>query len=218
MQTKSDEEKKAIINRATREGRKDRQKDKVRQRTLRNKINEKLERSRKILEAREENNRGAKEKMVESVLEFRIWKNADDVNNGVKKLSKTRAINALKMQIRFRTDMLLCSPPNKIAFTKASQKDFEAHLIELTQVEIPEETVYIYNVINDPDSLVGCSFNQKWVTDGRDNFCRGAITGIVKTSGKDTEYKCQFEEEIAYQTVAELVADLVVGDLFLYFE
>ena len=51
-------------------------------------------------------------------------------------------------------------------------------------------------------------------------MCRGQITDYVENQEGDDEYACKFEieEEVCYQTVAEVVADvlMVIGDMMLF--
>ena len=47
------------------------------------------------------------------------------------------------VQIKFRTEILCCKPERKIKFTKATVKDLADYIVELPQLEIPEESVVI---------------------------------------------------------------------------
>ena len=215
---KSKEEKADILEAATKEARKDREKNKVRGHKLLEGIKRKLAESRILLEKRKLNKRENKEKTFEIMMQHGIWSNDEDIQTGVQHMSKTKALTVLKAQIRFRTDMLGCNPPRKFNFSKSTQQEHVDFLTELTRVEIPEDSKLICNIIEDPRAMVGFQFTQHWATDTTDNVCRGKIVNCEDVPGKELEFVCQFEDEadVTCQTVSEVLADMVVNDLYFY--
>ena len=221
LKSKSKEERAEIMKKATSEARKDRVKEKQYREHLLKSMRERLESSRRELERKEENSRATKEKIIDTVLINGLWKTDEEIDQAVKSLSKAQALLALKGQVRFRMDILGCVHPEnrKIAFTKATQQDFENYLKELTHAPIPENKEEIFLIIDDPAAIVGFSFNQKWSEDGVDSMCPGSILRLVNPQKKhEAEYECQFdaEEEPTFQTVSEIITDIVVGDMFIY--
>ena len=221
LKSKSKEERAEIMKKATSEARKDRVKEKEYREHLQKSMRERLESSRRELERKEENSRTTKENIINTVLINGLWKTDEEIAEGVKSLSKAQALLALKGQVRFRMDILGCVHPQnkKIAFTKATQQDFETYLKELIQAPIPELKEEIFQIIDDPAAIVGFSFNQKWSEDGVDSMCPGSILKLVNPQKKhEAEYECYFDAEEAptFQTVSEIITDIVVGDMFIY--
>ncbi len=147
---------------------------------------------------------------MESVISFGIWE-TEEIDAAVKNLSKTQAVAALKAQIRLRIDVLQCVSPCKVRYSKFTQEEFVQYLKELIHVKFEEDKKILVQVISDLECLVGMKFNQKWLIDARDEMCSGMICQI-----KDGEYECMFNGEEIFQTVAEMLADTAVGDIFLY--
>ena len=147
-----------------------------------------------------------------------LWETQSDIETGIQCLSKTKTINVVKAQIRFRIDILGSQAPRKISYTKSTVPELIDILVELTKLDIQEEKLTMCNIIKDPKCIVGFQFSQKWSTEFADNVCKGEIKECIQQPGQDTEFVCQFqgEDEVTIQTVAELLADAAVGDLFLY--
>lgn len=216
---KSKEERIKIIRDAETEAPKHRQKDKERKEELRKAIRARLDDSRRELEARAQHSRESREKIIETVMEVGIWNTEEEINTGLVPLKKTKAITVLKSQIRFRTDILGCVYPHKILYTKATQENLKDHLKKILQTPIPEDKQEIIEMVIDPSVIVNFNVNQKWVKDGIDTMCRGTIVGFVCTDENHPgEYECSFENEEShfFQTVSEVVTDVVVGDMFLH--
>ena len=170
------------------------------------------------LEARqqhEQHKRDEKEKFFERLMINGVWESSDEVDDAVRNLSKYKFLKALKAQIRLRSDILGCILSQKIVYWTATLEELKTYLKELIQIPIPDPT--IINIIKDNSSIVGLKFNQKWSIGGMDMIYEGVIADIVHTKNKPSEYKCVFNNnENVFQTVAEILADIAVGDFCLY--
>ena len=216
LQNMSEGCKASQCNLAMKEGRRMAKEEKLVQKNLEEKRNEEIKKSRREMLTKENKQREKYEGILETVFENGgLWE-ANQVNENVNMIrTKTGKIKALKAQINVRTKFLKVGCDRAITMTKASIPEMSDYLRELCQCPVPDEQEDVLLLIQNPISLVGQCFIQRWIEDDHLKFYNGCITDCID----QLDFKLIYDHgEIIYMTADELIVDIVQGDLDLYTE
>ena len=178
---------------------------------------EKLKAARRQLSEKEEKKRQKTENIVEDMIDLGgLWL-ATSIENELTKLkSKTRKIAALKVQIQVWHKFLIDGKLG-VSLSKGTLEELTEYLLQLVSSPVSEEKSNLFKALVDYRSLIGSHFSQKWtVTENTDNvnvtFWKGKICDVV-----ECEFQIVYINDDAefYLTPAEVVTDLILGDLSL---
>ena len=220
MLKKSKEERMKDVMWATREGAKIRKEDMKRGRLYKDRMRARLEESKKALSEKEQKSRDDLDGIVEEVCQYGgLWMKPEEIEVNTSKLSNTKMKDALKAQIKFRLNILQCKVEKKIFYSKTPIAEMKAYLkYLLSDVEIPEDTLFLQEVILSPETLLQSRIIQRFEDDqtGVETEWKGTITKAVENEYGVKEFEFVYDDELdkpCYETVGELVADMVSGDL-----
>ena len=104
-----------------------------------------------------------------------------------------------------------------MSLSKGSLEELKEYLLQLVSSPVSEEKSNLFKALVDYGSLIGSQFSQKWtVAENTDNanvtFWKGKICDVV-----ECEFQIVYINDDAefYLTPAEVVTDLILGDLSL---
>ena len=145
-----------------------------------------------------------------------VWLTSQEVKENSDHLSKTKAKVLLKAQINIRIKILKCEPDkeNKVPISKATVAELQRYMINLLNIEEPEQVHDLLDIIAAPESLIGMLFVHQWIIDDEMSQYDGSIVEYKKADGMFT---VMYDRETTptYISPAELITDVVRGDLEL---
>ena len=219
---KTKAEQAAEIAWATKMGRKIREDDKKRQRQYKEKMKAKLIESRKQLTEKEEKKRNDLEEIVNMVYKYGgYWADVQTASTQVKNLSLVKDKKAaLKAQIKLQTTILKCKAEEKLALSKSSVDQLQAHLDKLIIMEVPAEMRFLEEILKKPDQVIHRKIQHKYeeTDSGVEKVYSGMITTALLNEYDQQEFEIVYDDESdtpIYSTLEEIVIDLASGDMKL---
>ena len=155
-----------------------------------------------------------KEKLTQDIICYGLWQTREEITTGVaKQKSKTAKLNALKIQLNFRKNVLdqkNYRDKELFLFSKNGQQYSIDKLIENLCNLVCEEPIQ-EQAIDSRESLVGKNIKHKWRDEnGIEQWYFGKV--LSKVAGTDEWYNVQYEEEDDILTL-NLSEDMELGDL-----
>lgn len=214
-----DTERRTRITQARIRGRQLRQEDLAMRDRLNKEHRERLQMLREVGQKKDDKERGRFEKWLETMVQNGgLWE-AADIAAHVSSITKTKAKQLLTAQINVRAKVLNTVLQDKIALSKASVEELCAYLLKLVEKGVPEDRHDLVDILNNPPSILGLEFAQKWAEKEGANadWCAGFVADYVDASH---EYKLVYSDatqSVCFMQVDEVVTDVVMGNMDIHY-
>lgn len=181
-------------------------------------IKQRLLESRKELLAKEDKDRDRYEQWLDNVYQNGgLWTDEHQIVSNCNKLTKSKAITAVKAQINVRCKVLQMDQKKKVLFTKCTLPELQVCLAEIINGDIPEGLEDLLEIMTDPRSIVGGKFSQAWEQDGNKDIWNGEVKKLRTNKHNQLEYELHYvNDDPCYMTVSEILVDIIREDMDIY--
>ena len=191
--------------------------EKARKAQLSKQIRERIRLARQKQQSKDDSQREKVEQWFALAYEHGgVWLTSQEVKENSDHISKTKAKALLKAQINIRMKILKCEPDkeNKVPLSRATVVELQRYMINLLNIEEPEQAHDLLDIIAEPESLIGMLFVHQWIVDDEMSQYDGSIVEYNKSDGMFT---VMYDRETTptYMSPGELITDVVRGDLEL---